>query len=66
MSGIAVSTTMNGDDVEFLCKSGETLPEVLQAEGEIRFGLAGNLCRCTGYDKIVRAVRDAANVMMGV
>jgi carbon-monoxide dehydrogenase small subunit len=32
-------------------------------EQEIRFGLAGNLCRCTGYDKIVRAVQDAARVM---
>ncbi len=32
-------------------------------EHEIRFGLAGNLCRCTGYDKIVRAVQDAASVM---
>ena len=29
-------------------------------EDEIRFNLAGNLCRCTGYDKIVRAVQDAA------
>jgi carbon-monoxide dehydrogenase small subunit len=29
-------------------------------EHEIRFELAGNLCRCTGYDKIVRAVQDAA------
>ncbi len=29
-------------------------------ETEIRYGLAGNLCRCTGYDKIVRAVREAA------
>ena len=27
------------------------------SEEEIRFGLAGNLCRCTGYDKIVRAVQ---------
>jgi len=34
-------------------------------EEEIRFGLAGNLCRCTGYDKIVRAVQDAATEMRG-
>ena len=32
-------------------------------EEEIRFGLAGNLCRCTGYDKIVRAVQAAAAEM---
>lgn len=35
------------------------------SEEEIRFGLAGNLCRCTGYDKIVRAVQDAAREMRG-
>ncbi len=29
-------------------------------ETEVRFGLAGNLCRCTGYDKIVRAVLETA------
>lgn len=29
-------------------------------EPEIRYALAGNLCRCTGYDKIVRAVQEAA------
>ena len=29
-------------------------------EEEVRFGLAGNLCRCTGYDKIVRAVLETA------
>ena len=29
-------------------------------EVEVRYWLAGNLCRCTGYDKIVRAVLDAA------
>ena len=157
MSGIAVSTTINGDHVEYLCQPEETLLDVLrdrlgltgakegcgtgdcgacsvildgrlvcsclvlgaEAEGrrietiegmangdklhplqqkflehaalqcgictpgflmaakellarnpdpteeEIRFGLAGNLCRCTGYDKIVRAVQDAASVMRG-
>ena len=35
------------------------------SEEEIRFGLAGNLCRCTGYDKIVRAVQDAAKELRG-
>lgn len=157
MSSIAVSTTINGDDVEFLCQPDETLLDVLrnrlgllgakegcgtgdcgacstimdgrvvcsclvlgaEAEGrsietiegmangsalhplqtkfiehaalqcgictpgflmaakalldvnpdpteeEIRYWLAGNLCRCTGYDKIVRAVQDAALEMRG-
>ena len=32
-------------------------------ETEIRYALAGNLCRCTGYDKIIRAVQDAAKDM---
>ena len=30
---------------------------------ELRYWLAGNLCRCTGYDKIIAAVQDAAKVM---
>jgi len=34
-------------------------------EEEIRFHLAGNLCRCTGYDKIVRAVQCAAECRAG-
>ncbi len=34
-------------------------------ETEIRYWLAGNLCRCTGYDKIIRAVTDAAAEMRG-
>ncbi|MBF0277012.1 MAG: (2Fe-2S)-binding protein [SAR324 cluster bacterium] len=32
-------------------------------ESEVRYALAGNLCRCTGYDKIVRSVLDAAAQM---
>jgi len=35
------------------------------SETEVRYGLAGNLCRCTGYDKVVRAVLDAAAEMRG-
>ena len=34
-------------------------------ETEIRYWLAGNLCRCTGYDKIIRAVQGAAAEMRG-
>jgi carbon-monoxide dehydrogenase small subunit len=33
-------------------------------EEEIRLGLSGNLCRCTGYDSIVRAVKSAAQEML--
>ncbi len=33
------------------------------SEEEIRFQLAGNLCRCTGYDKIIRAVMEAGKQM---
>jgi carbon-monoxide dehydrogenase small subunit len=32
-------------------------------ETEVRYWLAGNLCRCTGYDKIIKAVMDAAAEM---
>jgi len=34
-------------------------------ETEVRYWLAGNLCRCTGYDKIIRAVLDAASEIRG-
>lgn len=36
------------------------------SEGEVRQWLAGNLCRCTGYDRIVRAVLDAAEVQVRI
>ncbi|MBL6932147.1 MAG: (2Fe-2S)-binding protein [Rhodospirillales bacterium] len=34
-------------------------------DDDIRVGLSGNLCRCTGYTKIFEAVQDAASVMRG-
>lgn len=34
-------------------------------ETEVRYWLAGNLCRCTGYDKIIRSVLDVAAEMRG-
>ena len=33
------------------------------SEEKIRFQLAGNLCRCTGYDKIIRSVQQAAEIL---
>lgn len=35
------------------------------SEHEVRYWLSGNLCRCTGYDKIIAAVLDAAQTMGG-
>jgi len=35
-------------------------------EEEIRFGIAGNLCRCTGYQNIVKAIQYAAAKINGV
>jgi aerobic carbon-monoxide dehydrogenase small subunit len=34
-------------------------------EAEVRFAIAGNLCRCTGYDKMVRAILSAADTGKG-
>ena len=41
----------------------EEIPD--PTEEQARYWLAGNLCRCTGYDKIIRAVMDAAAEMRG-
>jgi carbon-monoxide dehydrogenase small subunit len=41
-----------------LIESGASLEE-----GEIRLGLEGNLCRCTGYQNIVKAVQSAGEKM---
>jgi aerobic carbon-monoxide dehydrogenase small subunit len=35
------------------------------SEAEIRLGISGNLCRCTGYQNIVRAIRAAADIING-
>jgi carbon-monoxide dehydrogenase small subunit len=35
------------------------------SEDEIRFGIAGNLCRCTGYQNIVKAIQYAAAKLAG-
>ena len=51
--------------------AGEAAAKALLAQNpdptdeEVRYWLAGNLCRCTGYDKIVRAVLDTAAEMRG-
>ena len=48
----------------FIVTAKALLDENPQAsEEEIRFQLAGNLCRCTGYDKIIRAVMEAGKQM---
>jgi carbon-monoxide dehydrogenase small subunit len=45
----------------FLIAAKDLLERNLEpSETEVRYWLAGNLCRCTGYDKIVRAVKAAA------
>jgi carbon-monoxide dehydrogenase small subunit len=50
----------------FLVAAKALLERTLEpTETEVRYWLAGNLCRCTGYDKIVRAVLDAAAEMRG-
>ncbi|MCY4509811.1 MAG: 2Fe-2S iron-sulfur cluster-binding protein, partial [Acidobacteria bacterium] len=36
-----------------------------QSDAQIRHGLEGNMCRCTGYQNIVRAVRQAAGTTAG-
>jgi len=48
----------------FLIAASALLEENMEpTEEEIRHWLVGNLCRCTGYDKIVKAVQDAALIL---
>jgi len=48
----------------FLVAAKALLDKIPQpTEEQIRFHLAGNICRCTGYDKIVKAVQHAAREM---
>ena len=69
MAKVHVTTTINGEPSEFLCEPNDTMLDALlrknskPSEEEVRFWLAGNLCRCTGYDKIVRAVMETAAEM---
>lgn len=67
MSKHHVTTTLNGNAAEFLCETQRTLLERNPdpTGEEVRYWLAGNLCRCTGYNKIVDAVPDAAREMRG-
>jgi aerobic carbon-monoxide dehydrogenase small subunit len=76
VEGLATSGTLHPLQQQFLehaaLQCGFCTPGLLMAakdlldripepsESEIRFALAGNLCRCTGYDKIIRAVQAAA------
>ena len=64
IEGLATPTGLHPLQQAFLISSKSLLdsnPNPSEEEG--RFWLAGNLCRCTGYDKIVRAVLDAAKEM---
>ena len=42
------------------------LQETELTEEEIRYGISGNLCRCTGYQNIVKAIQYAAAKLNGV
>jgi carbon-monoxide dehydrogenase small subunit len=81
VEGIAEGDTLNAIQEKFLehaaLQCGVCTPGLIVAtkalletnadpdEEEIRYWLAGNLCRCTGYDKIIRAVQDAAVSLRG-
>ena len=50
------------DPARLSLAAGEPSP----TEAEIRFGISGNLCRCTGYQNIVKAIQYAAAKLAGV
>ena len=67
MPKMVLETTINGEETELLVQPYATLLEASPApsEQEIRLGIAGNLCRCTGYTKMVAAIGEAATELAG-
>ena len=65
-----MTTLAELDRIAINVKSRRLLNQLLEenpepSDREIRHGLEGNLCRCTGYQNIVRAVQSAAAEMRG-
>ena len=55
----------NSDVLILECTSVRPTPHTHVCLEEIREGIAGNFCRCTGYTKIIESIHSAAQVMKG-